>query len=156
MTPREHLQHLHKAIAGHFREKAEHHGEMEKSAHEHAGLHDAMAKATGVQTHRDFASRYRADALIHKNMNKHYLQKAAYHDDKAAECMKVDTSDLTKMMPTGVSAVTPTRPGITAVPRFGQREVPTAAGKPNVDPQFEKLFVVDDAEEERSVTKSIG
>jgi hypothetical protein len=150
MTIREHLQHLHKAIAGHFREKAEHHGEMEKSAHEHAGLHDAMAKATGVQTHRDFASRHRADALIHKNMNKHYLQKAAYHDDQAAECAKaVDTSDLNKLVPTNVSGVVPTR--ITAVPRPGQ-PVPTV----NVAPEFEHLFKVDDAEEERSVTKTIG
>jgi hypothetical protein len=157
MTAREHLQHLHKSFADHFREKSAHHEAVAKSHEEHASLHDELAKSTGVKAHKDFASRHRADGAVHKSMAAHYTKKAASHDDMAESCAKgMDTGDLTKLMPTGISGVTPTRPGITAVPRFGQREVSATAGKPNVDPQFEKLFTIDDAEEERSVTKSIG
>ena len=52
------------------------------------------------------------------------------------------------IVPTGVSAVTPNRPGISAVPRGGQ---PTPAAKPNVPDQFQKLVAIDDEELTRPV-----
>jgi hypothetical protein len=45
------------------------------------------------------------------------------------------------VQPMGISAVAPTPPGITAVPRAGQPQLPA---KPNVPVQFAKLVSVDD------------
>jgi hypothetical protein len=48
------------------------------------------------------------------------------------------------VVPTGVSAVAPNQPGVTVVPRAGQRPLPE---KPNVDVQFSKLVQVDEEEQ---------
>ena len=57
------------------------------------------------------------------------------------------------IVPTGVSAVTPTHPGITAVPRNGQpAPAPVAIpAEPNVPLEFKKLFSVEDGEPERRI-----
>jgi len=145
-TMREHLAGLHKNFAAHFREKSAHHEAVAKSHEEHASLHDELAKTTGVKTHKDFATRHGQDAVIHKSMAGHYAKKAEHHDDMAESCAKgVDTSDLTKLMPTGVSGIVPNNPNIRAIPRHGQPAL-GSADKPNVPVEFQKLFVVEDEE----------
>jgi hypothetical protein len=63
---------------------------------------------------------------------------AAVHDAFKEACAKAASDELEKarsqVVPTRVSAVTPTPPGVTAVPRAGQRQL----GK-TVDPEFASL-----------------
>jgi hypothetical protein len=58
-----------------------------------------------------------------------YADAAASDIESCKECMKADTGDLEKI------------PGITPVPRYGQRDLATA-----VDPQFAKIVAVDEDE----------
>jgi hypothetical protein len=86
----------------------------------------------------------------------HAFHKAAYaaheeaanaHDQMCQECEKASESDLQKLVPTRVSAVTPTAP-VTPVLRHGQRTIPLSE---TVDPQFAKLVAVDEGEEQWKV-----
>jgi hypothetical protein len=56
---------------------------------------------------------------------------------------KADDDELQKLVPTRISAVVPTAP-VRVIPRTGQREIPLSA---TVDPQFAKLVIVDEEEE---------
>jgi hypothetical protein len=143
-TMREHLAGLHKNFAEHFRKKASHHEEMHKSHTAHAALHDTLYKSTAMQVHKDFAAQHRADAKTHEGMAEHYSAQGDHHADQAEKCMKAADGDLNKLVPTGVSGVTPTR--VVAVPRAGQRPLPTSADKPDVPIEFQKLFTVEDEE----------
>src|SRR5215469_16815976 len=100
-TVREHLQKAHSLIAEHHRAMATAHGK-------------AMGKAVS------------GDALhfFHKEAMAAHEEAADAHDALCQECSKAIASDLHKMVPTNVSAVTPTAPaGVRAVPRAGQREI---------------------------------
>jgi hypothetical protein len=81
-----------------------------------------------------------------------------FHKEEMAECLKVSDGDLTKgtsdlakriehlentIIPTRVAGVTPNAPGVTAVPRAGQRSVPSGE-RPNVPVAFEKLVAIED------------
>jgi hypothetical protein len=86
-----------------------------------------------------------------------FADGAGYHKDAMAECSKVTDSEFTKgasddfikrleklentIVPSRVSAITPTAPGIRAVPRAGQREIPA---RPEVPIQFEHLVRVEE------------
>jgi hypothetical protein len=144
-TAREHL------AEGHEKSKT-HHLEMEKHHREMAKLHHALHKPSGMAADQD--GPHAQLAMHHYDIADLHKAKAAYHAGAAEACAKgMDSGDLNKLAPIGISGVTPNNPNrVTPVPRFGQ---PVPA-KMNVDPQFEKMFAVDDAEEERSVTKSIG
>jgi hypothetical protein len=144
-TMREHLAGLHKNFAEHFREKSSHHQAVAKSHEEHASLHDELHKSTGVKTHKDFATRHRADAAVHKSMAGHYSEQADHHAGKAEDCAKAADDQMNKLAPTAVSGVTRDNPNIRAVPRPGQRE----PAKANVPVEFQKLFTVEDEEEAR-------
>jgi hypothetical protein len=76
-----------------------------------------------------------------------FNQHARYHEQMKAACEKSDgVDDLEKRLePTQVSAVAPTAPAsaLRAVPRAGQREIPSA-NMPKVDMQFEHLVKIDD------------
>ena len=66
-------------------------------------------------------------------------------------CVKAAADDdLNKLVPTQVSAVAPTRPTITPVPRFGQKPMETL----NVDDEFVKAFGLD-AESMHSEERSL-
>jgi hypothetical protein len=114
-----------------------------KSQH---AFHTAMADA-----HETSAEDFQKENSEHI----HHTAAAAAHRkgaDNCAECMaecsKVVWSDLFKAaerpepVASPISAVTPTLPGVTAVPRAGQR--PMNEGRPNVPVQFEKLIVIEE------------
>jgi hypothetical protein len=87
--------------------------------------------------------------------------RAAYHDQMAEECSKAGKvagdADLNKaaspefekrlahlektVVPTKISGVVPTVPGVTAVPRAGQRPV---GDRPAVATQFSKLVEIEE------------
>jgi hypothetical protein len=62
----------------------------------------------------------------------------------ATEFEKTFERDYSQAVPTNVSAVAPNAPGIVAVPRPGAP--PAASVKPNVAPEFQKVFSIDDEE----------
>jgi hypothetical protein len=87
-----------------------------------------------------------------------HLTLSRFHAEKMDECAKATAedelnkgtaSDLLRrleivegtIVPTRVAGVVPTAPGITAVPRAGQRSVGTE--RPNVPVQFEKLIAIE-------------
>lgn len=118
MTIREHLQKAHSFMA-------EHHREMSKC---HSA---AMGKADGM-------------GEFHKSAMAAHEAAADQHDEMASECEKATSAELAKMIPTRVSAVTPTAP-VRAVPRHGQRDLATLAA--DIDPMFKALVTVDENEE---------
>jgi hypothetical protein len=117
-TVKQHLMKAHQTIAEHHRAMSKCHG-------------DAMGKSVAGDAMHNF---HKAAAAVHD-------QAAEQHDAMCQECEKAIASDMNKVVPTNVSAVVPTYPGVTAVPRAGQREIPEKA---NVDPQFAKIVVVDE------------
>ncbi len=84
----------------------------------------------------------------HKDSARHAFHKAsiAHHeplrDFHKAAMEKAVSDDLGKadLTPTNISAVTPEKPGIRAIPRYGQ-QLPE---RPNVPEQFQHLATVDD------------
>jgi hypothetical protein len=116
-TVREHLKKAHEAIA-------EHHRSMSKA-------HNAAMAKESMGTHQhDF----------HKTAAAHHDAAAAAHETMLDECQKAADADLTKLVPTSVSAVVPNR--VVAVPRPGQQPV----AKANVPTEFSHLFQVEDEE----------
>jgi hypothetical protein len=126
------------------------HKDMEQGM---ADEHQAMQKASGSA----------ADAH-HGRMRDLHQHKANTHEASAAnfraaaeKCSKADepdgltkaTSDLLRrleilegtIVPTKVSAITPTAPSVTVVPRAGMRSLGNE--KPNVPVQFEKLIAIE-------------
>jgi hypothetical protein len=118
MRVSEDLAKFHQAASTHHRSMSKLHG-------------DAMGKAVDGNPEHQF----------HKGAAAAHSAAADSHDEMCQACHKATADSLNKMVPTQVSAVTPTPPGVRAVPRFGQREVPEKA---NVDPQFAKLVAVDE------------
>ena len=120
-TVREHLQNAHEAIASH------HHAMIDC----HQG---AMSKAVAGDPMHEF----------HKSAAAAHEAAAATHDEMCNECAKAAEGYLNKLVPDGISRVTPTAPGHTLVPRSGQK---TPAATP-VAPQFQKFIETGDSEEE--------
>jgi hypothetical protein len=118
-TVREHLKKAHEAIAMHHREMVKcHTAAMGKNTDPHHEFHKAAAAA--------------------------HTAAAETHEEMCNDCQKAADSELTKLVPTNVSGVTP---GFRAVPRSGQREIPAAGAKPNVDSEFQDMFKVETGEE---------
>jgi hypothetical protein len=65
-----------------------------------------------------------------------------------ADYEKVFERNYSQLVPMNISVVTPTAPGITAVPRPGQ---PPAASVPNVAPEFQNVFAIDDEKSRRKL-----
>jgi hypothetical protein len=116
--------------------------------------HQAMQKASGTVAdshHGRMRDLHFAKARTHKESAENFraaaekCTKAAGDDDLAKVA---STSDLLKrlehlentIVPLRVSAVTPTAPGVTAVPRAGMRSF---GEKPTVAVQFEKLVAIE-------------
>lgn len=79
---------------------------------------------------------------FHKNAIAAHEAAADQHDALSQECEKAITSDLSKLVPTQVTAINP-NPEVRSIPRVGQREVPE---RPNVPPQFAKLVSVENTQ----------
>jgi hypothetical protein len=114
----------------------DHHSEKTRIHADHAQAHkDRMATLEKGSAEHDY---HKTKHALHKATSESHATLAEYH--KA--CMEKAVSDeMNKVQATGVSGVTPTRPGITAVPRFGQQE-------PNVPTEFKKMFRVEDERED--------
>jgi hypothetical protein len=125
------------------------HKDMEQGM---ADEHSAMQKASGTAD-----SHHGRMRDLHQHKANTHEQSAKDYRDAAAKCTKAagdddlekgTTSDLLKrierientIQPTRVSAVTPTAPGVTAVPRAGQCSI---GDRPNVPVQFEKLVAIE-------------
>jgi hypothetical protein len=135
---------------------------VDVNSHLHAFHKAAHADRTmAIANHHAEIKKATGSEEFHKKEIARHEIMLAHHEDGMAECEKAaEVADLAKrehenaLVPlNGISGVTP---GVRIVPRAGQQPVNKAPEKPNVDLAFEHLFKVDDAEEERSVTKSIG
>jgi len=153
------VSHFHKTYHTHNEQKAQIHAD-------HAEAHKIMLDhhEEGTPGHNHHKTKH----SLHKREEAVHAALAAYHEGEmkktaAGELNKADGSapgleDAVRavflkmfgnaLVPTAVSAVTPNRPGITAVPRAGQQPIPAV---PNVEPAFAKLVSVDDREEQPGV-----
>jgi hypothetical protein len=113
--------------------KAHEHFKVEHEFHKAASKEcAARAEACGEQDYEKMAE---CDKNLSKLHSDHAAHFKAMHADSAN---KAATDGLNKgrneLQPTRVSAVTPTPPGVTAVPRAGQRQL-----QKTVDPEFASL-----------------
>ena len=134
--------------AHHLSKAKSHDGHSEDHA-KLAELHEEAGDKDIAKCHKSLSKRHAADAEEHRN-------QADACDGAMAECDKVagdelnkSASDLIKrlevlentVVPTRVSAVAPNAPGLTAVPRAGQRPV---GDRPVVPVQFAKLVEIEE------------
>jgi hypothetical protein len=129
-----------KHAAGTHAQESAHWTGVAKSCGQKAKIHAGMGDGED-DGHMQLAACYEKDQ---KQAEAH----AAFHASQAGECTKAAASDdlekLDRIVPDGVSKVTPTAPGIRMVPRAGQ-QVPTAVP---VAPQFHKFIETEDSEEQ--------
>jgi hypothetical protein len=112
-----------------------------------AGFHSTMARAHSDMAKADGMSE--GDSDFHHTAADAHTVMGEYH----LQCCKSVDSDFEKAfgsagdrmmpMPEGLSVITPTAPGVTAVPRAGQRNI----AAPQVDEAFRKLVMIDEDEE---------
>jgi hypothetical protein len=139
------------------------HQHLKKTHEDRADYHNHMANAhtSALGQHEEKS----AEHAFHKNAaESHMVARDACQDrmeecDKArSECEKAGIAGMVRKMfdnlivPTNVSAVAPPRSapaGLTMVIRPGQPEA--KAPVPNVAPEFQKLFSMDDGEPEHSI-----
>ena len=134
-TMREHLHDLHRREAQYHTAKAGRHAAV--GSH-YQKLASALGKAEVSEAQKDTAAILEALAAVHQEESQEHAGMAKFHADCGEKCMKAADGDLNKLVPTSVSAVAPTRPGITPVLRPGQRELPA-----NMDPQISKILGTD-------------
>jgi hypothetical protein len=120
-TVREHLETAHGTISAYHRGRADYHN-------------GAIAKTAPSDPMYEF----------HKSAAAAHEAAAAQHDEMCNECSKAADGDLNKIVPDGVSRVTPNGPGIRMVLRAGQQEPPAVP----LAPQFAKFLETEDSEEE--------
>jgi hypothetical protein len=161
----EHMRKTHAGVAGGHRASAATHRADAAREHTLSKCHAmALGKAVAGDPQHTFhttaKAAHDASAIAHEDAATDQEQRAQYHDDMAQECTKAakaagdddltkGTSDLLRrleivegtIIPTKISAVTPTVPGVRAVPRAGQRAIGTE--KPNVPVAFEKLVAIE-------------
>jgi len=147
----EHMRKPHAGLAGGYRANAMFHRGMSKC---HGA---AMGKAVAGDAQHTF---HKEAKQMHDDAASDQDQRAAYHDDMGEKCEQAKKvagdADLSKasndllrrleiventVQPTRVSAVTPTAPGVNAVPRAGQRQF---MEKPVVPVQFAKLVEIEE------------
>ncbi len=121
MTTREHLTAFHKLAAGHHTEMAEQH----KKA---AGLFSKAANDRDAQM-----------CECHKAMQASHEACAEYHQSMTKSLAVEDLAKADQIVPDHVRAINTGFPGVTAVPRAGQREV-----KADVPIEFADLVKISD------------
>jgi hypothetical protein len=106
---------------------------MAEEVHRAEGAHQLKLSEThhkAMETEPKGSARYE----FHKTSMELHAGHAEHHLQQAEACTKAADGDLDKAAwPLGLSGVAPERPGVRAVPRYGQPE--TA----NVDPRFAEL-----------------
>lgn len=136
-TMREHLAGLHKREAQHHVHKAAHHAAVGEHYQKLAGH---IGKSETTEASKDSAGILAELASLHESLSAEHTSMSAHHHEMMEECSKAADGDLNKLVPTQVSAITPDRPGIRAVPRAGQQPIPE---RPNVPEAFEHLAAID-------------
>lgn len=139
----DHLKTVHEHLVGH-------HSELAKSYHELSSL----GKAAKSKMRDEEIVSDKITQCLGKIAATHQAT-AQFHKDMMGESSKVTGDELSKngsdlvkrleilestIIPTKVSAITPNAPGVTAVPRAGQRAF---SEKPNVPVAFEKLVAIE-------------
>jgi hypothetical protein len=145
----------------------DHHTEMAKVHGENAEAHKGMMQH--FQDEPEHAAYHKTKHSLHKRAAASHQNLADYHEnqmkkaaddqmtkrleDVPASLQNAVRSELLKLfgdtlVPSLVSRVAPTAPGfgLRAVPRNGQREVPSGDA-PNVPLEFQKLFSAADGED---------
>jgi hypothetical protein len=139
----QHVIKAHEAASAHHNEMANCHGNMLASHKE--GTPD-----------REFHEAAQATHLTARDEHDSAIEECR---EAMVECEKADTASMIRKMvgdtlvPTRVSVVAPPRPapnGLVAIPRPGQDEIKNPA-VPNVAPEFQKLFSMEDGEQERPI-----
>jgi hypothetical protein len=135
-TVKSHLQEFHNKGAEFNKAHADHHRKM--SEH-HAGLSEAQDGEV---------------AKLHKHMAKAHTDMAELCDEHAAHCEEMSSliDSMTKaagmnsdaLVPDNVRGIITHFPGVTAVPRAGQRAIPEQT---EVPPEFEKLLAIETGDE---------
>ena len=140
-TMREHIHDLHKREAQHHAAKATHHSAV---AGHYQTLASHLGKTAVTENQKDSSGVLEALAGLHEKLAGEHTDMAAHHHEQAEACAKgADTGDLTKLVPSSVSAVAPPR-SVTMVPRAGGPGVPQVR---EVDSRFSKLTIVEEGEE---------
>jgi hypothetical protein len=139
------------------------HEHVIKAHQEASAYHNEMANCHGnmLASHKEGTP----DREFHEAAQASHVTARDGHDDAIeecrkdmAECEKADTSSMIRKMigdtlvPTRVSVVAPPRSapaGLSMVVRPGQPEA--KAPVPNVAPEFQKLFSMEDGEQERPI-----
>jgi len=134
---KEHLVAVHKKFAADDTDAAAFHSSSAEHLHKLAGHYK---KTEMTEAEKDAHGAIEALAAQHEERSAQKSGMSAYHTDCAEKCSKADDGDLSKLIPTSVSAVAPNRPGITAVPRAGSPPLPVR--DPN-DP-FVKIIGIDE------------
>jgi hypothetical protein len=138
-----------KHMAGTHAQESAHWSGMAKLFGQMADNHREMHKDAGFGEGEKSAHMTNAECC--EKAQKQSDAHAAWHETQADKCNKIAAADFEKrdqIVPDGVSRVTPTIPGLTAVPRHGQREMPA-----NVPPQFAKLVSTSDEEESSLISR---
>jgi len=100
-----------------------------------------LGKSETTEAGKDSKQILETLAGMHEEQSQEHAGMATFHHESMEACAKAADGDLNKLVPTSVSAVTPTRPGITAVPRAGAQPIPEKIPVPE---EFEKLASVED------------
>jgi hypothetical protein len=117
---------------------SEHLSEFHKAATKHHGeMVDAHTAAMGKAQDSSMTAFHKSAVASHEKMKD-------FHTDALEECQKATAaSDLAKsnmLVPDNVRGIITHFPGVTAVPRAGQRPIE----KSEVDPELEKIVSFDD------------
>jgi hypothetical protein len=128
---------------------AEHHGELAKCYGKVASFGKAAKSQMKDGEGDSLAECLQKIADMHSDASEFHKEMMAACEKVAGDDLNKGTSDLLKRLehlenriePTRISAVTPTAPGVRAVPRAGQ---PSLSERPNVPVQFEHLVKIGD------------
>ncbi|MCU1317253.1 MAG: hypothetical protein JWN63_2575 [Candidatus Acidoferrum typicum] len=137
MTMREHLSNFHKRQSAHHAGKAAFHATAAEHFKKLAGH---IGKSETTEASEDSKGILAALAAMHEEQSQEHAGMGGFHAEQMEECSKAADGDLNKLVPTRISAVAPTPPGVRAVPRAGQ----PAPENITVPEEFAKLAQVED------------
>ncbi|MGB0037064.1 MAG: hypothetical protein WBP79_16470 [Candidatus Acidiferrales bacterium] len=129
---RQHLVNLHKVAAEHHTKMAQlHKKHLQKAA---AMEEDDKEQGPTNEHHNAF----------HREAMAAHQEAAERHAQMCQDCEKtVADQDLSKLVPTGVSGITPDNPMYRAIPREGQRAI-SETPKPVVPLEFEHMVKIEE------------
>jgi hypothetical protein len=131
---KQHLVSLHSASAAHHEKMSVHHAAVAEHLHNFVKCMGKAATKEEPEAHTHLSKA----AKQHEAMSTEHSACALQHHEAAEACSKAAEGELQKVIPDRISRVLPNNPGVTAVPRSGQRAIT------DVPVEFAKLFAVED------------